>query len=237
MKASLLNLVESQVSKFRQMTGLSDSEAVNLKSLLLKLNVLTIYRPLSDDFSGMSLKSGDRRFMLVNSNHPRCRQHFTIAHELYHLYFDPNPMPHNCMAEGKKNDVEQCADAFALMFLMPADGVRQMIPDNELMSGRVSLASVLRIGHYFSISFSAVLNRLYDLKLIDRNERDAFSKYPVRKTAREYGYDTALYKPGNENLVIGNFGEKARRLFDEDKISEGHYMELLHKIGINDSED
>ncbi|MFG6389418.1 ImmA/IrrE family metallo-endopeptidase, partial [Muribaculum sp.] len=86
MKASLLNLVESQVSKFRQMTGLSDSEAVNLKSLLFKLNVLTIYRPLSDDFSGMSLKSDDRRFMLVNSNHPRCRQHFTIAHELYHLY-------------------------------------------------------------------------------------------------------------------------------------------------------
>ena len=146
-------------------------------------------------------------------------------------------MPHNCMAEGKKNDVEQCADAFALMFLMPADGVRQMIPDNELIAGRVSLASVLRIGHYFSVSYSAVLNRLYDLKLIDRNERDAFMEYPVKKTAREYGYDTALYEPGNENLVIGDFGEKARRLFDGDKISEGHYMELLHKIGINDSED
>ena len=237
MKASLLNLVESQVSKFRQMTGLSDSEAVNLKSLLLKLNVLTIYRPLSKDFSGMSLKSGDRRFMLVNSNHPKCRQHFTIAHELYHLYLDPNPMPHNCMAEGKKSEKEQCADAFALMFLMPADGVRQMIPDNELMAGHVSLASVLRIGHYFSVSFSAVLNRLYDLKLIDRVERDAFKEYPVKRTAREYGYDTALYEPGNENLVIGDFGEKARKLFDAEKISEGHYMELLHKIGIDDNED
>lgn len=237
MKVSLLNLVESQVSKFRQMTGLSDSEAVNLKSLLLKLNVLTIYRPLSDNFSGMSLKSGDRRFMLVNSNHPKCRQHFTIAHELYHLYLDPNPTPHNYMADGKKNDVEQCADAFALMFLMPADGVRQMIPDNELMAGRVSLASVLRIEHYFSVSFSAVLNRLYDLKLIDRGERDIFKDYPVKKTAREYGYDTALYEPGNENLVIGDFGEKARRLFDGEKISEGHYMELLHKIGIDDNED
>lgn len=237
MKASLLNLVESQASKFRQMTGLSDSEAVNLKSLLLKLNVLTIYRPLSDNFSGMGLKSGDRRFMLVNSNHPKCRQHFTIAHELYHLYLDPNPTPHNYMADGKKNDVEQCADAFALMFLMPADGVRQMIPDNELMAGRVSLASVLRIGHYFSVSFSAVLNRLFDLKLIDRGERDILKEYPVKKTAREYGYDTALYEPGNENLVIGDFGEKARRLFDGEKISEGHYMELLHKIGIDDNED
>ena len=237
MKAALLNLVENQVSRFRQETGLSDTEAVNLKSLLLKLNVLTVYRPLSETFSGMSLKSGEQRFMLVNSNQPKCRQHFTIAHELYHLFIDPNPMPHNCSTDGKKNDVEQCADAFAQMFLMPADGVRQMIPDSELMSGRVSLASVLRIEHYFSVSHAAVLNRLFDLKLIDRKERDCYLLYPVKKTAKEYGYGMALYKPGNENLVIGNFGEKARKLFEEEKISEGHYMELLHKIGINDSED
>ena len=186
MKAALLNLVENQVSRFRQMAGLSDAEAVNLKSLLLKLNVLTVYRPLSDNFSGMSLKSGDRRFMLINSNQPKCRQHFTIAHELYHLYVDPNPMPHNCSADGKKSDAEQCADAFALMFLMPADGVRQMIPDNELMSGHVSLASVLRIEHYFSVSHSAALNRLFDLRLIDRNERDLYLQYPVKKTAKEF---------------------------------------------------
>lgn len=237
MKASLLNLVERQVSQFRQSVGLSDSEAVNLKSLLLKLNVLTIFRPLSDNFSGMSLKSGEKRFMLINSNHPKCRQHFTIAHELYHLYIEPSPTPHNCGADGKKSDIEQYADAFALMFLMPADGVRQMIPDNELIEGNVSLASVLRIGHYFSASYSAVLNRLFDLKLIDRNQRESLRIYPVKKTAREYGYDTALYEPGNKNLVIGDFGEKARKLYDAEKISEGHYLELLHKIGIDDTED
>lgn len=237
MKPSLLNLVESQVAKFRQMTGLSDSEAVNLKSLLLKLNVLTVFRPLSDIFSGMSLRSDNKRFMLVNSNHPRCRQHFTIAHELYHLYFDPNPTPHNSAADGKKSDAEQCADAFAQMFLMPADGVRQLIPDNELLAGCVSLPSVLRIAHYFSVSYSAVLNRLLDLKLIDRSERDTYKGYQVKKTAREYGYDTALFEAGNGNLVIGDFGEKARKLFDEGKISEGHYLELLHKISIDDSED
>ena len=77
MKAALLNLVENQVSRFRQMAALSDAEAVNLKSLLLKLNVLTVYRPLSDKFSGMSLKSCDRK----------------------HIQFQPAEMPsafHNC---------------------------------------------------------------------------------------------------------------------------------------------
>lgn len=237
MKTTSLHIIENQASKFRQSTGLSDTEAVNLKSLLLKLNVLTIYRPLSEKFSGMSLRSGDRRFMLINSNQPRCRQHFTIAHELYHLFFDPTPTPHNCDAKGRKSNSEQCADAFALMFLMPSNGVKQMIPDKELIEGHVSMASVLRIEHYFSVSHTAALNRLFDLKFINRDERNTFMECPVKKTAKEYGYSILLYEPGNENLVIGDFGEKARKLFDEGKISEGHYIELLQKIGVNDSED
>lgn len=237
MKASLLNYVESRVSRFRQLAGLSDTEAVNLKGLVLKLNVMTVYRPLSQSFSGMSLKGNGKRFILVNSNQPRCRQHFTIAHELYHLFIEDNPMPHKYDSSGKKNESEQCADAFALMFLMPADGVRQMIPAEELKSGKLSLATVLRLGQYFGASHAAVLNRLYDLNLLSRQDRDSMSSIQVKRTCREYGYDTSLYEPANEGLVIGDFGEKARRLFENDKISEGHYLELLHKIGIDGDED
>lgn len=241
MKAHLLNLVESQVSRFRQSVGLSDTETVNLKSLLLKLKVLTVYRSLSETFSGMSLKSGNSRFMLVNANHPVCRQNFTIAHELYHLFVEPDSTsgakPHQCSGENAKSEGEQCADAFALRFLIPADGVRQLLSGNELKTGKVSLASVLRIGQYFSVSHTAVLNRLLDLKLIGVGQRDEFQKLVVNRVARAYGYDTALYKPGNKGLVIGDFGEKARKLFEEEKISEGHYLELLHKIGIDGIED
>lgn len=237
MKASLLNYVESQASRFRQYAGLSDSEAVNLKSLLLKLNVLTLFRPMSESFSGMSLKGNGQKFMLINSNQPKCRQHFTIVHELYHLFMEDNPIHHRYKEEGKKSESEQCADAFALMFLMPADGVRQMIPDVEIKQGKVSLATALRIGHYFGTSHSAVLNRLSDLNLISRVERGSLAGISVKRTSREYGYDTSLYESGNEGLVIGDFGEKARKLYDSDKISEGHYLELLHKIGIDGGED
>ena len=237
MKTTLLNYVESQASRFRQFAGLSDSEAVSLRSLLLKLNVLTLFRPMSDSFSGMSLKGNGQLFMLINSNQPRCRQHFTIAHELYHLFIEDNPVPHRCQAGGKKNESEQCADAFALMFLMPADGMRQMIPEDELKQGKVSLATALKLGQYFGTSHAAVLNRLSDLNLIGRNEREQLSGISVKRACREYGYDTSLYESGNEGRVIGDFGEKARKLFEADKISEGHYLELLHKIGIDGSED
>lgn len=232
MKVALLNLIEQRVTEFRQRIGLSDTQAVNLKSLLLKLNVLTVYRPLSKSFSGMSLKTpSGERFMLINSNQPKGRQHFTIAHELYHLYIEENPIPHNCGAEGCKNESEQCADAFALRFLMPYSAILQMIPVEEL-KGNISLATVIRLEHYFSVSRQAIVNRLCDTGFINRKQRDILLSYPVIRTAQEYGYDISLYQSGNENLVIGNFGEKARKLYDEEKISEGHYRELLNKIGV-----
>ena len=90
-------IIEKQVSAFRTDNGLSASEPVTLKSLLLKLNILTVFRPLSDNFSGMCLKDNSgHRFMLINSNQPRGRQHFTIAHELYHLFIEEKPTPHKC---------------------------------------------------------------------------------------------------------------------------------------------
>ena len=237
MKKAWLNLIENQVSRFRMTVGLSDTEAVNLKSLLLKLNVLTLYRPLSSSFFGMSLRRGEKRFMLVNANQPRCRQHFTIAHELYHLFIEAHPTPHCCGQDGKKSESEQYADAFAQMFLMPDTGVKQLIPDEELRTGQVSMASILRIEHYFSVSHSAVLNRLFDLSLLNRAGREAYASCSIKRTARAYGYATTLYEPGNHGLVIGDFGEKARKLYEKEKISEGHYHELLHKIGINGNED
>lgn len=71
------------------------------------------------------------------------------------------------------------------------------------------------------------------MKLITETTRSHLAEIGVKHSARCFGYDTALYEPANEGLVIGDFGEKARCLFEQDKISEGHYLELLHKININ----
>lgn len=231
-------ILERQVIEFRHNVGLNDSEAVNLKSLLLKLNVLTIFRPLSNDFSGMSLKSPTgNRFMLINSRHPRGRQHYTIGHELYHLFIEENPKPHSCTPSAPKSDSEQRADQFASMLLMPVAAITQLIPTTELQNNKISLATVIKLEHYFSVSRKAIVHRLSFLKLITKSQFEYFNSLPAIKTAKEYGYDTVLYQPGNEGLVIGDFGEKARQLLDNGKISEGHYRELMNKIGINVDEN
>ena len=43
-------------------------------------------------------------------------------------------------------------------------------------------------------------------------------------------HDLSLYEAGNNGMVIGDFGEKARLLFESGRISEGHYYELLNMI-------
>ena len=87
---------ETLAEKFRFQEGLSQSEPINAKMLVRKLNITLVYRPLSENSFGISCRSGEKRFMLINSQSTRGRQHFTIGHELYHLYFDENPVPHMC---------------------------------------------------------------------------------------------------------------------------------------------
>lgn len=232
-------VIERQVAEFRMDNGLSATEPIPLKSLLLKLNILTVFRPLSVNFSGMCLKDiSGHRFMLINSNQSRGRQHFTIAHELYHLYVEQKPTPHKCNPGcGSRNPVEQSADMFASSLLMPEAGLYQLIPEEELNTKKVTIATVLKLEHYFSVSRSALLYRLLNVGVITESTYSALCEVKVKYSARCFGYDTALYESANEGLVIGDFGEKARLLFEQEKISEGHYWELLHKINVNETEE
>lgn len=223
-------IVEKQVTEFRNLSGLGATEAIQIKSLLLKLNVMTLYRPLSENFSGMSIKdSKGNRFMLINSNDPIGRQHFTIAHELYHLFIEEKPRPHICVKDDIKDDTEKHADMFASALLIPASGLSQLIPNDELF-GELTIGTIVRAEHYFSVSRVALLNRLRDLGFINNAQKETLKSIPVIQSARECGYDTSLYRSGNANLFIGNLGEKARKLFDAGKISEGHYIEILNKL-------
>lgn len=234
MKKDVASMIEYRAFEFRRQNALDPVEPINMKQVLRKLNILTQYLPLSDNFSGMCLKTNEHKFILVNSGHPRGRQHFTIAHELYHLYVQEEYKVHACNPGVNKEPQEQEADYFASVLLMPEMGIRNMIPEKELTGRKVSLSTILKLEQYFSVSRSAMLVRLRALSLLSADQYDSMKNIPVLRSAREYGYtDLALYRPGNDNLLIGDYGDKARRLFDSEKISEGHYLSLLSKIGID----
>lgn len=227
-----LQQVEELALKFRIDNELNAKEPINVKSLIRRLNILMIYKPMSEQSCGLSLMTPDKKykFILVNSNNQRGRQHFTIAHELFHLYFDDNPVPHICSTDKSKDITEKNADNFASALLMSREGIFANISFEEIKKQNLSIAEILRLEQIFSVSHQALVYRLKHLKLIKEDYVAELVSLPIKRTAEQYGYDLSLYEKGNENLMIGDFGQKAKILFDKEKISEGHYTELLNKV-------
>lgn len=88
MKRITVQETENLANLFRAKAGISQNEPLNVKTLLRKSGILAMYHQLSTNSYGISFKSADgKMFMLINSNSTRGRQHFTICHEFYHLYF------------------------------------------------------------------------------------------------------------------------------------------------------
>ena len=228
MKTLTITEADSLAAKFRTGLGMGLAEPVNVKTLIRLLGITVVYRPLSSNSYGISCLSGDKRFILVNSNSTRGRQHFTIAHELYHLYYDENPTPHMC--DSVVGPEEKNANRFAASLLMPKEGILAMVSKEEIVRHTIPLASVLRMEQLFGVSRLTLLIRLKDLGLVSPLCLEGLKASSIKGAAQSYGYDLSLYEPGNEGLVIGDFGEKARMLFEQGKISEGHYMELLNMI-------
>lgn len=239
MKRLNLDTAELLAGQTRSNLGIGQDEPVNMKTVIRQLNCLTIYRPLSEMLFGLSLKSpgGEDRFILVNSNSTRGRQHFTIAHELFHLLFDENPKPHFCSKEEGKDPSERSADMFASALLMPRSGIIKSIPADEIAGKAVSIDTAIRIGQLFGVSHSTLTIRLKELRIISQQEADRMMAISIRKEAGLRGFDRSLYESGNHGLVIGDFGSMARKLYEEEKISEGHYMELLNMIGYGEGEN
>lgn len=223
--------IELLANKFRSENGSGLNESMNLKSLLQKLNILTLFRPMSEDFSGLACKSSASKFMLINSNMSVGRQHFTIAHELFHLYQETNLVPHVCNPiECVKTPSEKNADAFAAAFLMPENGICEQIPNEEICDNKkITVSTIIRLEQYFEVSRSAILYRLKAIGIINQSQVETFNR-DAKSSAQTYGYDTSLYNSGNENLTIGDYGIKAKKLFDLEKISEGHLLELMKNI-------
>ena len=217
--------------QLRYNAGLNEREPIHIKGLLIKLGILTRYRPLSENAYGLSLMTPDKRFrfMLINSNSTRGRQHFTAGHELFHLYFDPEPKPHVCKKVGEKPSVERDADLFASNLLMPSQGILGEIPADELRKG-ISVSTILRLEQLFSVSHEAMVYRLRSLSIISESDIERLLGLSISDVARANGYDLSLYQKGNENVTLGDFGSNARKLYEMEKISEGHYLELLNQI-------
>ncbi len=229
--------IDHLASKFRAENGYGLNDPVHLTSFLLRKNVITVFRPLSSKFAGMAIKADmEMKFMMVNQNHSLGKQHFTIGHELYHLFLQQSFTFQRCITAlfDKQTDIEeQKADIFAACLLLPESGLIELIPLSERKGKNlISAETVFRIQQYYCLSVNAVIYRLWELEYVDRTYFDKYSSDKIN-TAKKLGYDISLYQSGNAFKVIGDYGQLVNFLYKNRKISESYYLELLNVINID----
>lgn len=229
-------VLEMKAYSFRKRYGIEADAAIDYPKLLTSLNVITFYsNKMGDDFSGMAYKAKDDRFMMINSKHLLCRQHFTIGHELYHLFEQEDFKCPVCNTGTflKENREEYNADMFSSFLLMPEAGIMSRIPEAELAwGGRISLATVIKLEQYFGVSRLAMLKRLDKMNLLKPGDFNMYRR-DVNKSALEHGYPTDLYKSTDVEMVVGDYGARAKELFDQQLISESHFHNLMKDIEID----
>lgn len=221
--------LSNKARDLRERLGEDADSPLDIFAIVQNIEDLTlVFYPLSKNISGACYKGEDSKLILINSNMSVGRQKFSLAHELFHIYYDDEMVTRVSLSEiGSGDKKEREADQFASYFLIPQYALKKII--NNKMNKKLSLDEVIKIEQYYGVSHQAMLYRLLDENFISKVERDSMQSGIITKAAR-LGYDTRLYYPSSEEEKIYCYGyyiNRAENLLEEDLISIGKYEELL----------
>jgi len=216
----------------RKELGEDSSSPIDIFTLAHTISRLTlVFYPMGDHLSGMCIKNYGNPVIAINSSMSIGRQRFSMAHELYHLYYDESKQTTVCAIKiGTGIETEKAADQFASYFLMPpvalAESIKR-IHDNS--KENLGIKEIVMLEQYFGVSRQALLCRLIDDNMLTTQQANQFRQGVIR-SAVNLGYDDSLYKPlpaDKQYKTYGYYIQKAEELYQRDIISTGKYEQLL----------
>lgn len=225
--------LNSEAVNLRKQFGEDSNSPIDIFSLIHNNDDLTIvFYPMSSQLSGICIRDGNNKIIGVNSTATYGRQRFTIAHELYHLFFHEDFKSIACFTdlEMNKDPKEKEADMFASYFLAPYEALSYFIKGKlGKEKQEFNIEDVVKIEQNFGISRRAILWRLVNDGYLSPTKADTM-KTGIIVSARKLGYDDELYTPTPEDKRYATFGryiKLAEKLKEKDAISHGKYEEIL----------
>jgi DNA-binding XRE family transcriptional regulator len=244
----------------RRRLGLGSAPAPDLAELLESQGVRTGLVDLPDDVSGLTLS--DRRsglIVVVNRAHHRLRRRFSFAHEYAHVVVDRDHFGTISRASSRDDLVEVRANAFAACFLLPENGVRQLV--SGLGKGKPSrvhaevfdeagilsvegrskpgtqslqLYDVVALAHHFTVSRPSVLYRLRNLRFLTEAELAQLKALDEAGKGKQLAELLGLPEPrrteARSSLKHRMLG-LALEAFRRDEISRAKLRELVIMVG------
>lgn len=218
-------------TELRVQLGEDERTPLDIYALVNQIENLTmVLYPLGEHISGMCIKDTKEKLIAINSTMSYGRQRFSIAHELYHLFYDNSEGFSICakkLAFG--SEIEKVADQFASYFLAPYSTLRGLVHKIKEKRSMITYGDVIALEQYFGMSHQAMLWRLVDDGYMTNREADTM-RTGVMAVAKTLGYEEKLYLPTVSELqkrTYGSYIQKAEMLRNRNLISNGKYEELL----------
>ena len=220
--------INLKAEELRRTWGVDNYCPIDILSMAMKNidNLTIVWFPIANEISGCCTKTDKDNIIILNSNHSKGRQNFTIAHELYHLLYDNNRTSFICNINS--DDVnEKIADKFASYLLIPTCALKEYAKKYNIITWK--LKDIIKCEQYFQISHMTMLCKLRREKLISY---DKFIEYKdhVTKKARILGYDTSLYEKTRKYYSLGKIIPLSKLAYDNNKITGGKYDEILLNV-------
>lgn len=206
---------------------------------ILENECILIRNPLNTkEISGFSTYFSENFIVFLNSSFTLGHERFSGAHELAHLILHRDQLLRENLIDANEIN-EKEATIFAVEFLMPETGIKEIFYKIVgLNSNEVDYRHVIRMHHYFKVSYKAMLKRLVYLGLCDENLYERLADFctldnkdKLQELTKKEGYECDLIDVSNIRYVSKEYEEIIRSNYEKGKISFGKLESLLEIIG------
>jgi Zn-dependent peptidase ImmA (M78 family)/DNA-binding XRE family transcriptional regulator len=165
----------------------------------------------------------------INSNHPRDRRNWSLAHEYGHFLTNRYQAEITFLTEKKRQSAsERLADAFAENFLMPASGLNRRFTEMHRVSpsGSITLAQICTLADLYQVSAQALIIRLEKLRRLPIGTWDklAVEGFKPRQAQQLLGIDA---NPPVLDALPRRYVNLAITAYEDGHLSEGQLAKLL----------
>ena len=194
------------------------------------------------EVSGFSTYFQDKFVVFLNSSFTLGHERYSGAHELYHIIYNQETLKNEkLLIYNSDSDEENKADIFAAEFLMPEDYVKEVFYKIiNVKSDSVIEKHVIKMNNFFKVSYKAMLKRLVQLNLCERNKYDSLSEICSLENAdklqlltKKEGYDIKLIIPSNEKFIPKEYIEYIKTNYENNRISFNNMKNCFNFIGMD----
>ncbi|MBX3277613.1 MAG: ImmA/IrrE family metallo-endopeptidase [Acidobacteria bacterium] len=215
----------------RNRLGIGDGPISNLRERLeTDVGVRIFYFAMPSKVSGVFAYNDVLGGCIgINSNHPRDRRNWSLAHEYSHFLTNRYQAEITFLIGKKRQSAsERLADAFAENFLMPASGLNRRFTEMHRASpsGSITLAQICTLADLYQVSVQALIIRLEKLRRFPTGIWDklAAEGFKPRQAQQLLGIDA---NPPLQDALPRRYINLAVMAYEDGQLSEGQLAKLL----------